>query len=73
MFPPVVKLKYNTIELYIRPHTDTAKRKEILDEWYRAKLKEMIPVLIAKWEKVMAVEVKEFGIKKMKTNFYVRN
>ena len=66
---PVVKLKYNTIELYIRPHTDTAKRKEILDEWYRAKLKEMIPVLIAKWEKVMAVEVKEFGIKKMKTKW----
>ena len=66
---PVVKLKHNTIELYIRPKTDTAKRKEILDEWYRAKLKEMIPVLIAKWEKVMAVEVKEFGIKKMKTKW----
>jgi predicted metal-dependent hydrolase len=29
----------------------------------------MIPVLIAKWEKVMAVEVKEFGIKKMKTKW----
>ena len=66
---PIVKLKHNTIELYIRPHSDTVKRKEILDEWYRAKLKEMIPVLIAKWEKVMAVEVKEFGIKKMKTKW----
>jgi len=66
---PIVKLKHNLIELYIRPETDTAKRKEILDEWYRAKLKEMIPKLIAKWEKVMAVEVKEFGIKKMKTKW----
>ena len=66
---PVVKLKHNTIELYIRPETDIAKRKEILDEWYRANLKEMIPLLIAKWEKVMAVEVKDFGIKKMKTKW----
>lgn len=66
---PNVKLKHNTIELYVRPETDTAKRKEILDEWYRARLKEMIPTIIAKWEKVMAVEVKEFGIKKMKTKW----
>jgi predicted metal-dependent hydrolase len=66
---PIVKLKHNTIELYIRPETDTAKRKEILDEWYRAKLKEMIPIIISKWEKVMKVEVKEFGVKKMKTKW----
>lgn len=66
---PIVKLKHNTIELYIRPETDTAKRKEILDEWYRAKLKEMIPLLITKWGKVMSVEVNEFGIKKMKTKW----
>lgn len=66
---PIVKLRHNIIELYIRPETDTAKRKEILDEWYRAKLKEMIPLLITKWEKVMSVEVKDFGIKKMKTKW----
>ena len=66
---PFLKLKHNTIELYIRPKTDTAKRKEILDQWYRTKLKEMIPILITKWEKVMAVEVKDFGIKKMKTKW----
>lgn len=66
---PNVKLKQNTIELYIRPETDTAKRKEILDEWYRAQLKELIPILITKWEKVMAVEVKDFGVKKMKTKW----
>ena len=67
--PPTVKLKPNSIELYIRPETDTARRKVILDEWYRAKLKEMIPLLIEKWEKVMMVEVKDFGIKKMKTKW----
>jgi predicted metal-dependent hydrolase len=66
---PMVKLKHNTIEMYIRPDTSTAKRKEILDEWYRAKLKSMIPVIISKWQPTMAVEVKEFGVKKMKTKW----
>jgi predicted metal-dependent hydrolase len=66
---PIVKLKHNTIELYIRPETETAKRKEILDEWYRAQLKELVPKYISKWEKSMQVKVKEFGIKKMKTKW----
>ena len=66
---PIVKLKHNTIELYIRPDTKTGKRKEILDEWYRAQLKELVPKYISKWEKSMEVKVKEFGIKKMKTKW----
>lgn len=66
---PIVKLKHNTIELYIRPDTSTEKRKEILDEWYRAQLKELVPKYISKWEKSMDVKVKEFGIKKMKTKW----
>ncbi|TDE45881.1 M48 family peptidase [Flavobacterium rhamnosiphilum] len=66
---PVVKLKHNTIELYIRPETETAKRKEILEEWYRTQLKVKIPELISKWETVMDVNVNGFGIKKMKTKW----
>lgn len=66
---PVVKQKQNTIELYIRPETSTEKRKEILEEWYRAQLKVKIPELILKWETVMAVKVNDFGIKKMKTKW----
>lgn len=66
---PIVKLKHNTIELYIRPETDTAKRKEILDNWYRTQLKELVPKTILKWEKEMKVKVNEFGIKKMKTKW----
>ncbi|WP_367752481.1 M48 family metallopeptidase [Flavobacterium sp. WC2430] len=66
---PVVKLKHNTIELYIRPATSTEKRKEILEEWYRGQLKVKIPELISKWEIVMGVNVNDFGIKKMKTKW----
>jgi predicted metal-dependent hydrolase len=66
---PEVKLKHNTIELYIRPETSTEKRKEILEEWYRSQLKVKIPELISKWEIVMGVNVNDFGIKKMKTKW----
>ena len=66
---PIVKLKHNTIELYIRPATSTEKRKEILEEWYRSQLKVKIQELISKWEIVMDVQVNDYGIKKMKTKW----
>jgi len=66
---PKVILKYSTIEIFVRPETDIVKKKSILDEWYRQKLKETLPSLIEKWEKKMNVQVNEFGIKKMKTKW----
>jgi hypothetical protein len=66
---PAVVLKHTTIELYIRPGTSRDKRKAILDEWYRQRLKELLPLLIQKWEKKMGVQVNEFRIKKMKTRW----
>jgi predicted metal-dependent hydrolase len=68
--PPKVVVRNKTyIELYVRPGTPTAKRHEIMKEWYRQKLKEKIPPLIKKWEKKMDVLVNEFGVKKMKTKW----
>ena len=67
--PPKVNLNHNTIELCVRPNTGIEKRKHILDQWYRAGLKEVVPAYIAKWEKIIQVRVIEFGIKKMKTRW----
>ena len=64
-----VILKHSTIEMQIRPGTTTDKREVILDEWYRQRLKEIIPPIIHKWEKTLNVNVKAFGIKKMKTKW----
>ena len=66
---PKVVLKHSTIELYVRPKTDTKKREAILNEWYRQKLKETVPSLIETWEKKARVQVKEFGIKRMRTKW----
>jgi len=67
--PPKIELKHSTLVLFVRPDTPTEKRQRILDEWYRAQLKIVVPVLIEKWEKKLNVKVYEFGIKKMKTRW----
>ncbi|NOQ63458.1 MAG: DUF45 domain-containing protein [Methyloprofundus sp.] len=67
--PPKIELDHQSIMLYIRPETKTEKRAVILNDWYRVQLKQQIPVLIAKYEKLMGVSVKDFGVKKMKTKW----
>ncbi len=66
---PKVILKHSEIELYIRPNSTIEKRKQILNEWYRAELKKIVPIIIEKWEKKIGVKSNEFGIKKMKTKW----
>lgn len=66
---PKVEIKHDMIELYIKPDTPREKRQSILYEWYRERLKELIPPYIEKWKKVMNVKVDEWAIKKMKTRW----
>ena len=66
---PKVELQHEIIEMFVRPNTGMEKREAILDEWYRQRLKDIIPSLIAQYEKTMKVQLSEFGIKKMKTRW----
>jgi predicted metal-dependent hydrolase len=55
------------IDLYVRENAPKHIRERIMIEWYRKQLKELIPPLIAKWEPIIGVKIKEFGVKRMKT------
>jgi len=66
---PKVILRHNEIELHLRANTTSKKRQQILDEWYRAELKKIVPKLLEKWEPKMGVKCHEFGIKKMRTRW----
>jgi predicted metal-dependent hydrolase len=66
---PRAEIKHNRLELTVRPKTSTRKRKEILDNWYRNNLKEIIPTIIKRYEKLMKIQVEEFAIRKMKTKW----
>lgn len=57
------------MELRVRPGTSRAQREAVLQRWYRQRLREQIPQLIAKWEPEIGVTVAAWGIKKMKTRW----
>lgn len=57
------------IILTVRPGSTVEMREKILREFYRDEIKSKIPGLIKKWEPVMNVKVKDWGVKKMKTRW----
>jgi len=57
------------VTMYIPPLCSTAKKREILDRWYRRVLKEKAAALISKWEAVIGVKVKKTYVRKMKTHW----
>jgi hypothetical protein len=66
---PEVELKHNKMLFQIRPATTDERKQDILEAWYREKLKEVVPALIAKWEPLMGVKVEKFFVQKMKTKW----
>jgi len=66
---PRVELKHSQMLLQTRPATSEEKKQAVLDEWYRAQLKEAAPPLIAKWEPLMGVKVQRFFVQRMKTKW----
>lgn len=68
--PGKVVLKNSSImELHVRPETDAEQRQLVLQQWYRTKLKELIPTLVEKWQPVLGVHVADWRIKRMKTKW----
>lgn len=58
-----------TIDLFVRPGTDSEGREAVLQRWYREQLRSSIPSLLEKWQPKLKVEVAAWGIKKMKTKW----
>lgn len=65
----VLFLNDSKLMLYVRPGMTSIKRQSMLNEWYRERIKELIPDLIARWEPIVGVTVNEWGVKKMKTRW----
>lgn len=58
-----------TMELCVRPGASRDRREHILRRWYRSRMRDMLPGLLAKWEERIGVQVAELRIKKMKTRW----
>ncbi len=66
---PHVEAEEGTLRLYVRPGADVEKRRAVMYEFYRERLKQTLPGMIARWERVIGVRVMEFGVKRMKTKW----
>jgi len=67
--PPFVSLKHKVMVLSVRPGTSEENRKKVVDEWYRARLREKAEPLIAEWEPRLGVKVNRLFIQRMKTRW----
>lgn len=68
--PAKVEIRDATyIDLYVKKDATKEQRAKVLKEWRREELKLRIPPLIEKWERIMGVQVEEFGVKQMKTRW----
>ena len=45
------------------------KKQEVLERWYREQIRKNVPRLIAKWEHVIGVNVRDFYVQRMKTKW----
>jgi len=63
----IKRTKY--MDLYIKENTKYKKKEKIIENFYRAEIKKLIPDLLEKWEKILGINVNEVRIKKMKTKW----
>jgi hypothetical protein len=68
--PQCVIVRSRTIlELYACAGADEEDRQRVLQRWYRERLREIVPPLLAKWEAMLDVSAASVGIKRMKTKW----
>ena len=68
--PPDIRLRDNAwMEMRVRPDTDRDAREALLYRWYRARLRDRIPELVAKWAPRIGVTVADWRIRRMKTRW----
>ncbi len=64
-----LEMDHRKLTFYVRPETSAARKEELVEEWYRERLKQAVPPLIAKWEPILGVKVGRLFIQRMKTKW----
>jgi predicted metal-dependent hydrolase len=66
---PFVSLDHRRITLSVRPGSDAQKRAEVLHEWHKSLLHQVVPPLIGAWERKLKVKVAAYFLQRMKTKW----
>jgi predicted metal-dependent hydrolase len=65
----VVLRSRTTLELWVRAGSDAEARDQVLQRWYRERLRELVPPLLAKWQPALRVHAADWRIRRMKTRW----
>jgi len=68
-YPKVRIRNKKYIDLQVKDVYTAMQREKVMTNWYRKSLKEQIPALIEKWQKVVGVDDVQWEVKKMKTKW----
>lgn len=67
---PRVECKTKTyIDFYIKEDYSTEQRGELMKEWYRDRLKEILSELVPKWEAILNVKANQVKVQTMRTKW----
>jgi len=66
---PCISLDHKRITLTVRPDADAKKRAEVIHEWHKSLLHELVPAMIKKWEPKLKVRVTGYFLQRMKTKW----
>jgi predicted metal-dependent hydrolase len=64
-----IRLVGRRMEVRCRPGSSRERRAAILDEWYRERLRELLPQLVETWTHRIDVELADWKLKRMKTKW----
>lgn len=57
------------LKMHVNEKLEQSKKERLLTEWYRAELKQRIPLLLQKWQPIIGKKVTEWRVKKMRTRW----
>lgn len=66
---PAISVSSRVLTMAVRPGTTVEKRQQILEQWYRGQLREVLAPLVEKWKKKIHVDIDSWTIRKMRTKW----
>ena len=66
---PFVSLDHRRITLTVRPGSSARRRAQVMHEWHKSLMHQVVPSLIQKWEPKLKVTVERYFLQRMKTKW----
>ena len=68
-YPKVERKTKTYIDLYIKEGYSTEQKAELMKEWYRGKLKDILLEFVPKWEAILNVKANQVKVQTMRTKW----